>query len=245
LILGKDRSKLSKRHGSTAVREFKRNGVLPEAFANYLTLLGSSYGEGREIMAIEDIIKDFSLERIGKSGAVFDEEKLDWMNTAYIRKLDVRELTEQLIPFMYEAWLNPDTHDQEWLEAVVESLQGNLTRLSDIGREAVIFYDEHFRVSEEALSCLQTEGAKQVLVALRESLLNARYPEEDIYAFAIERIRKQTGLKGKNLFMPIRAAVTGTVEGPELNLVFEILGRSSLLMRVEKALVALEKFSAT
>jgi len=99
-------------------------------------------------------------------------------------------------------------------------------------------------VSGNALACLQTKDAKLVLTALRDSLLDDCCPEEDSYTFAIERIRKQTGLKGKNLFMPIRAAVTGMMEGPELNRVFEILGRTSLLMRVEKALAALEESHA-
>jgi nondiscriminating glutamyl-tRNA synthetase len=188
-------------------------------------------------MSVEEIAEEFLIEKVGKGGAVFDEEKLDWLNRMYIRRLDVRDLTERLIPFMYEIWLNPGAHGAEWLEAVGDSVQGSLTRLSDIGQEAVIFYDEHFLVSKEAASYLSTKESQQVMVALSDALLFVRSKAaEDLYSTVIDRIRKETGLKGKDLFMPIRAAVTGNLVGPELNHVFEILGRDSLLMRVERAL---------
>jgi nondiscriminating glutamyl-tRNA synthetase len=241
LVLGKDRSKLSKRHGSVAVREFREGGVLPEAFVNYLALMGSSYGEGREVMNVEEIAKAFSLDRVGKGGAVFDEDKLNWLNTVYIRKMDVKELTDRVIPFMKEAGLDAGLRSREWLEDIVEAVSGNLIRLSDVRHQADVFFDEHFRLSEEAASFLETKEARQVLIALKNSLADDRCPEHDVYAFAVNRIREQTGRKGKALFMPIRAAVTGRLEGPELEKLFSILGRRSLLKRADRALEAIGK----
>lgn len=241
LVLGKDRSKLGKRHGSAAVRDFREQGILPEAFVNYLAILGCSYGEGKEIMTAAEITEAFSLERVGKGGAVFDEEKLDWLDTGYIRRLGIGDLTGLVIPFLKKAGLDAGSRDQKWLEAVVEAVRGNLSRLSDVSRYAAVFFDEDFRMSAEAVSLLRSKESRSVLGALRDSLSDDACPEKHCYDFVIGRVRKQTGLKGKNLFMPIRAAITGSTEGPEIERLFNILGKRSLLMRVDRALEAAGK----
>ena len=109
LILGRDRSKLSKRHGSVSVREFRKKGILPKALLNYLSLLGGSLGEGKEFASLDEIIDMFSLERAGKSGAIFDESKLKWLNAMYIRDCDVETLIELLSPFLKKAGYDPES----------------------------------------------------------------------------------------------------------------------------------------
>lgn len=238
LILGKDRAKLSKRHGSVTVREFRRQGILPEAMVNYLALMGSSYGEGREVMTLAEIVNEFSLDRIGKGGAVFDEEKLDWLNTMYIRKLDLGGLTARVIPFLEEAGLDVRSRPDEWVEAVLGAVKGNLKRLSDAPYQVEIFFDEHFKVSVEAASLLRQNESRAVLAALQEALTDGNCPERGFYAFAIDFVRGRTGMKGKAIFTPIRAAVTGRLEGPELSRVFDILDRGAILKRVARALAS-------
>jgi len=236
LILGKDRSKLSKRHGSVTVREFRERGVLPEVLLNYLSLLGSSFGGGREICNMEEMVASFSLDRAGRSGAIFDEDKLKWLNGVYIHQDHLNLLTERLLPFMRTAGYPVDMLERSWLERIVDAVRSDLVTLSDIGDHVDIFFDDRYRLSLEAQQLLGEKQALDVTQALLESLEQTSSPSDGLYREIVENVKKKTGVKGKNLFMPIRAAVTGKTKGPELEKVFAILTPSSLRHRVETAL---------
>jgi nondiscriminating glutamyl-tRNA synthetase len=233
LILGKDRSKLSKRHGSVAVREFRERGILPEVLLNYLALLGSSFGGGREVCTQEEMISSFSLDRAGKSGAIFDEDKLNWLNGIYIRQGDLERLTERLLPYIRAAGHDVDNLDRAWLERVIDAVRGDLVTLSDIGTQMDIFFDDRYALSGEAQQVLREEQAMSVVLALRESLEQLPFSTDEAYHQIMVSVAKKTGVKGKKLFMPIRAAVTGKVRGPELDKVFAILSLESLRHRAE------------
>lgn len=235
LILGKDRAKLSKRHGSVSVRDFRNKGILSEALLNYLSLLGASLGEGKEIASLDEIINLFSLDRAGKSGAVFDEGKLKWINAIYIRNYDVDKLTELLHPFIKEAGYDPDLLDRRWLCQVVDALKDNLVTLADINEYMDIFVDDKYRVSEEAKEILRGDNAVTVLKVLRDALYGNTIPHDNFYSHLINIVRKKTGFKAKDLYMPIRAAITGRTSGPELGKIFFILGEKSILRRLEQA----------
>jgi len=232
LILGKDRAKLSKRHGPTSVREFRNRGILPEALLNYLYLLGSSTGKSREIYSLPEIIRDFSLARTGKGGAIFDEDKLKWLNGIYIRQYEPRKLTERLAPFIEEAGYDYNAIKGEGLYQVVEAVRGNLVTLSEIGNYLDMFFDERYHLSEEGMRLLQEKDAGVVVNALREAL---NRDAGNSYHDLIQAVQEKTGFKGKKLLMPIRVAITGRPSGPELEKVFAILGRVSMIKRVEKA----------
>ena len=234
LILGKDRSKLSKRHGSVAVREFKEKGILPQVMINYLALLGASLGEGREICTASDLIGLFSLDRAGKSGAIFDEDKLRWLNAIYIHHMDKTALTAHLKPFIAAAGIDPSSTDEKRLVQIVEAIQENLMTLADIAEYLPIFDDERFGLSSEASRVLETEDARRVLQVLRKALFDTKDEETDLYGRVLATIKQETGLKGKALFMPLRAAVTGRIRGPELEKIFALLGKSSLEKRLDK-----------
>jgi nondiscriminating glutamyl-tRNA synthetase len=237
LILGKDRSKLSKRHGSVAVREFREKGVLPEVLLNYLALLGSSLGGGREVSTREEMIASFSLDRAGKSGAIFDEDKLKWLNGIYIRHAELHGLTNRLLPFMRVAGHHEiDTLDRLWIERVVDAVRSDLTQLSDIGEHMDIFFDDRFALSGEARRILREKQALTVLRALQQTLDALPVGGDNVYQEIIASVEKSTGARGKKLLMPIRAAVTGRIRGPELDKVFAILGSESLKQRVEMAI---------
>ena len=237
LILGKDRSKLSKRHGAVAVREFRNKGILPEVLLNYLALLGGSLSGGQEICTRDEMTVSFSLDRAGKSGAVFDEDKLKWLNATYIRREDLSRLTEQLLPFMRAAGYHEigDT-DRGWLERVVAAVRGDLTLLSDIGGQMEIFFDDRFALSDEAKRLLMDDGPLSVARALRETLVHLPAGGADRYGRIIAAVKEKTGFAGKKLFLPIRAVVTGKTSGPELDKVFAVLSPASLKYRVEMAL---------
>ncbi len=257
LVLGKDHTKLSKRHGATSVGAFRRRGILPEALLNYLALMGSSFEGGREVASAEEIIDGFSLDRTGKGGAVFDEEKLLWLNGIYIRRSEPGVLTERLTPFIRAAGYDERSFGRERIEGIVAAVQDSLPTLDAIGSYLEIFSDDRFQMEGDAAALLRGDDAKKVLSALRGfmdagavpgagpvlrndsaasgSAKGAEMPVP--FTFLIRRIGEETGLRGKNLYLPIRAALTGRLHGPELDRVFALLSPTSLHKRVEKALV--------
>lgn len=238
LILGKDRAKLSKRHGAVAVREFREQGILPESLVNYLALLGGSIGEGREVCGVDEIIGSFSLELAGKSGAIFDEDKLRWMNAIYIRKDDPSMLADRLLPYLAGAGYEAGSIEKSRLEAIADAVRDNLVTLADITSYIDIFLDDRCQITADAGKALEAAESLPVLQGLRDIL---RDGGQDIsYQNIAARIGQATGLKGRKLLMPIRSAVTGMTRGPELDRVFKLLTRESLLQRVEKAIALSE-----
>jgi len=235
LILGRDHAKLSKRHGSVSVGEFRRKGYLPEALLNYLGLLGSSFADAREVMSQSEMVEAFSLERASKSGAVFDEEKLRWLNSVYIRSLTADDLMNRLWPFLRRAGYQPEELDPWWLKQVVETVRDELTALADIGEHIALFFDSRYRMTSEAKQVLDSASARKVVLAFGEYLDTAAGLPLEIYAAAIKHARERSGIKGRDLFMPVRAALTGKVKGPELEKVFAILGKESAVKRLKQA----------
>lgn len=242
LILGKDHAKLSKRHGAVSVREFRRRGILADVLLNYLALLGGSLAGGQEIASVEELVKGFSLDRIGKSGAVFDEEKLLWLNGIYLRRHDVKTLTDLLMPFVREAGYGGTAGERNRIEGIVEAVRDNLPTLADIRGFLNLFDDERYFMEEEAAALIRQEDARQVLLTLRELIETGSVsPGETVYtadsfASLIRQTGARTGCRGKKLYLPIRAAVTGRLHGPELDRIFVLLGPISVIARIEKAL---------
>jgi nondiscriminating glutamyl-tRNA synthetase len=233
LILGRDRAKLSKRHGSVSVGEFRKQGILPEALMNYLGLLGSSFTEGREVLSREEMITAFSLERASKSGAIFDEEKLHWLNAIYIRNCPAENLLERLKPFLEQAGYETDALDPAWFNGVVDLIKNDLTTLSAIGTHLDIFFADKYTISADARQMLEKESALPVLQAFAGYLQTGTTAMQEIYPAAIKYTKEKTGVKGKDLFLPLRAALTGKLHGPELDKVFALLGRDNALNRLK------------
>jgi len=233
LILGKDRAKLSKRHGSVSIGEFRKQGILPEALINYLGLLGSSFTDGREVLTREEMITGFALERASKSGAIFDEEKLHWLNAIYIRNCKTEDLVDRLRPFLEQAGYKTAAIDAKWLNEVIELVKTELTTLAEIGSHIDIFFDDKYGITAEAKQILEKENAVQVVKVFCEYLKIAADNPQENYLGAIKYTKEKTGAKGKDLFMPIRAALTGKVHGPELDKVFAILEKDTVLKRLK------------
>ncbi len=210
-------------------------GYLPEALVNYLALLGSSFAEAREVMSPAEMIEAFSLERASKSGAVFDEEKLRWLNAIYIRNLTVDDLSNRLWPFLRRAGYQPEKLDPSWMKQIIETVRDELTALADIGEHIAIFFDGRYQMTSEAAQILDSAGAKKVVLAFGEYLESAVGSPIEMYAAAIRHAREKSGLKGRDLFMPVRAALTGKVQGPELERVFAVIGKESAARRLKQA----------
>lgn len=233
LILGKDRAKLSKRHGSVSIGEFRKQGFLPEALINYLGLLGSSFTDGKEILSREEMIDGFTLERASKSGAVFDEEKLRWLNAIYIRNCETGDLVKRLKPFLEKSGFDNEKIHAEWFIPVVKLVKTDLITLADIGSHIDIFFDEKYSMTDEANVILNQDDARNVVKNFLEYLKNNNDEPQKLYSAAMKSVRETTGAKGKDLFMPVRAALTGKVHGPELDRIFVVLGKETAVKRLE------------
>src|SRR3989338_7761677 len=170
MILGHDKSRLSKRHGAESVKELREEGYLPEAVINYLSLLGWSSEDGREIMPLNDIIKNFSIERVSKSPAVFDIKKLKWINSHYIKNKDIADLTELSILFLKKAGVRTETVERQWLHKVIDAIRDNIETLSEINKYAGIFFDEIIEIEPENLEILKDNTSIKILKLLKEMI---------------------------------------------------------------------------
>ena len=232
LILNPDKTKLSKRQGDVATEDYIKKGYLKEALFNFMSLLGWNPGEGenREIFTKEEIIKLFSLERVNSAGAVFNAEKLNWMNGEYIKNYDIDSLTRLLIPYLTAGGI--DTGDMEKTKRVVSALQNHILKLEDAPMLAEVYYKE-VNINDEAKEILTADTSKQVFAALVNLAGEAEEITPDNFKPMLAEVQKETGIKGKNLFMPVRLALTGAEHGPELGLVAYVLGKPEVIKRLK------------
>lgn len=235
LLLNQDRSKLSKRQGDVAVEDYKDKGYMPEALVNFVALLGWNPGDDRELFSLSELEQAFSIERVSKAGAVFDIDKLRWFNSQYLRALQPEQLLEQCLPQMREAGI--DVSDTARCTAIVTLLAGYLSVPSDIVPLLRPFTDAAVDLSgEEAQGILAAESSGVVFAEfVRRAGAMTEWTAAGIKAM-ISEIQKETGIKGKPLFMPIRFALTGEGHGPDLGATAEILGREVCITRVSSLL---------
>jgi glutamyl-tRNA synthetase/nondiscriminating glutamyl-tRNA synthetase len=235
-ILGPDRARLSKRHGATSLQNFRDMGILPEALRNYLALLGWSPTDGvTEIMSREQLIAQFSLDHIIKAPAVFDDAKLNWMNRHYMKESAPRRLTELCVPFLVQAGYLVESVDEStlsWLERLLDAVLKNLDHLDQVPAAAkLIFdYDATSIVSgDEAKKVLEDPVAREVLKAFVPRMLALDQVAYERFREVTKAVQKETGRKGKDLFHPIRVALTGAASGPELEKLITIFEEGSKL----------------
>lgn len=245
LILNEEKKKLSKRHDSAAVEDFLNGGFLPEALINFVALLGWSPEDGAEIMSLEEIIERFSLDRLSKSGAVFDKQKLKWMNGQYIRSYDLDKLVTLAVPFMVASGVLPETAaadleasgQKAWATLVVKALQDRVETLKDFGDLALGFLADHaLPEDDEVAALLKEEHVPIVLNAFKAQLAGLDEVTLDNCKAPFKAVQTETGYKGKHLFMTVRAAVSGQQHGCDLNDLLVILGKERLMARLDYAL---------
>jgi glutamyl-tRNA synthetase/nondiscriminating glutamyl-tRNA synthetase len=243
LVMGPDHSPLSKRHGATSVAEFREKGYLPEALVNYLALIGwsprgSSIGgpdtADVELLPVEELARRFSLERVGHSAGVFDEEKLAWMNRHYLKVADPMRLARLSVPFFARAGvkMDPDERGIEFLADAMAMASASVDRLDQVpARLALLFDFQPERAFDDPLvrEELATEGAGRVLTALVEALAGAPRLDRGAFRAIANAIKARTGQRGRALFHPIRLALTGRREGPELDLAVPAIDRGAEL----------------
>jgi glutamyl-tRNA synthetase len=239
LILGTDRKRLSKRHGATSVTEYTRMGYLPEAMVNFLALLGWSPGDDRELLSRDELVRAFALEGISGGNAVFNPEKLDWMNQQHIMRLATEELGSRLEPYLRDAGLWREefaTHRRSWYLGLVELFKPRLTRLTSFAAEAGPFLTDEIATEEVAA---RKHLKPELAAPLQE--LRAAFDALDPFTTttteqALRSVAERHTLKPAALIHATRVAVTGRAASPGLFEVLEILGRPRVVQRMTAAL---------
>jgi nondiscriminating glutamyl-tRNA synthetase len=237
LILAPDGSKLSKRHGATSIGDFRALGYLPGAMVNYLALLSWHPADEREKFSLAELIEEFELERVSKSPAIFDVQKLNWLNGLYIRELEPADLYELVTPYLAEAGIELAPVQRE---VVAAAIQANLSVLGDAPRYAAPFVEDVDATTGDLAEWLLHPGT-EILFELAKETFGAMAGEYLPAADARDLLRglveaaKQQGLKGKAVYHPLRVALSGGEEGPELFYLVGGLGKSTILARLEKA----------
>lgn len=236
-ILNKDRKKLSKRQGDVAAEDFKKKGYLPEGLVNYLALVGWSPEDNQEIFSMEELKEKFSLERVSKSGGVFDTDKLNWINAHYMKEAPVERITDLVIPHLMEkGYITAEEAKEkyEWLKDMVQVLQDRLSYAGEIVDKVDIFFKTEIQPEDEqAEAILKLEHLPHLLEVFAQKVEEAERVDEVFGKSVFKAIQKETGYKGKNLFMPIRVVLTGEVHGPDLPLMMKVLGKQNILSRIE------------
>ncbi len=236
LILGTDRSRLSKRHGATSLREYRARGFLPEAMVNFLSLLGWSPGGDREILPLPEIVKEFTLERIGKTGAMFDFQKLLWMNSQYLKEASL----EQLLPLVQEklkekGWWS-DRLDPQWINQVVELYKSRAETVEDLCGQCQGLFTEEIPFDSEAVAArLKQAGAQERLSKFADRLDKLSDWTAASIESACRELAGELKVKAADLIHPARVAVTGRSVGPSLFHVLEVAGRPRVIPRLRQA----------
>jgi glutamyl-tRNA synthetase len=232
LILGEDRSKLSKRHGATSVSAWAEQGYLPDAMLNYLTLLGWSPPDGNETFTRQEAVSAFSLDRVNKSAAVFDAQKLRWMNGQYLKAMASTDIYPLIEPGLEASGLlvSKNAESRRWFEDAISIVVKGSDTLEDVvdGIASFCRFDAAAAFASEEVRAVMAEDGASALVATLVDLLREEGAPRDPEAYKAfaGRLKDQTGQKGKALFMPMRVAMTGSTHGPELKDLVPLLDRA-------------------
>ncbi len=248
ILLGSDRSKLSKRHGAVSIAEFQEQGYLPEAMLNFLALLGWSLDDRTEIMSREELIENFSLERVSKTAAIFNQDKLDWMNGAYIRSLSLEDFTQRALPFLDKglpsAVKRPLSVD--YVRQIMPLIQERAKTLAEVSDLVEFFFVNELDYEADLLiakNMSQQSTAKALKVAQQRLVELEAFDTESLETL-LRPLAIELGLKTGQLFGTLRIAVTGRTAAPPLFQTMAVLGKERCLSRIEAALDKLQRLSS-
>ncbi|MBX9573607.1 MAG: glutamate--tRNA ligase [Candidatus Obscuribacterales bacterium] len=237
LIVDTDRAKLSKRKHGEAVHilKYRTDGYMPEAMMNYLAQMSWTPPGEKEIFSVEEGCAMFDLSKVSKSHAIFDIKKLNWFNAHYLKSLPLSVVTDRALPFLSD--YNLSQYSREKLEAIVSLLRDGIDTLGEIKNVSAFFFNEKIEIPDElGNDLLKKDSSRKVLSKVNESL--SQFPWDDAKGCKaiIDGIGKELGLKGKDLYWPVRAALCGCTSGPDLGATLSILGEARVRSRIESLL---------
>lgn len=233
MVMGKDNTRLSKRHGATSVFQFSQEGILASALFNYLALLGWSHPEGKEVLSKKELIESFDLKKASRSSAVFDYDKLYWINREHIKSLSDHEKAKRASVYLKKAGYLPESLTQgqwNWLERAAADIMMRVNKFSDAPEKFALFFDfSPEKMGEGAKKVLETECGRKVVKALDERLNKEREINFGQLAHISSEIKRDTGCRGKELFHPIRVAITAQISGLDLDKFIPLVEEGSKL----------------
>lgn len=241
IINSETNKKLSKRDGGILqfIEQYRRLGYLPEAMFNFISLLGWSPKGEEEIFGREELIEIFDVDRLSTSPAAFDQKKLEWINNHYVKNAELDQVVSLALPHLQEAGLvavDPSEQELNWVNKLVLLYHDEMSYGAEIVELSSLFFNDDLHIDEAAREELSSETAPVVIDAMAEKLTSLS--EEDFVAENIKpltkEIQKETGVKGRKLFMPIRIAVSGQMHGPDLPHVIEVLGKEKALEHISQ-----------
>jgi len=246
MIMGEDHTKLSKRHGAASVMEYQKMGYMPEALVNYIAHLGWSPGGEREIFSIEEIIREFTLDKISKHASVFSMDKLNWFNNEYMKKMPVDTLTEKLLPYLVGAnYMKGDELSPEkieWLKEIVKLMQGRFRNFTQFIDFADYFFVDKIDIELKAFqSVLNKEGVKEILTTLKAKLSNIKSWNANNIEEVVRNVASTLQIKGGKIIHPTRVSLTGKKIGPGLFELMVVLGKEKNIKRLEEAIEKIKK----
>jgi glutamyl/glutaminyl-tRNA synthetase len=229
MVLGPDHARLSKRHGATSVGEFRERGYLPEALVNYLALLGWSPGDNQELLPVAELTRRFDLDRVSHSAAVFDIDKLAWMNRHYMKEAAAARLTRDALTYFVRAGYITLATDASlaYLESLLPLAVGSVDRLEDLPSRVAFIFD--WQPDRAAALVDPTPEGRAAVSAIADEIAGVGRLDREAFRAAAGRARDRTGLKGRALLHPIRAALTAAETGPELDLAVPAIDRGAAL----------------
>lgn len=241
LIVNESRKKLSKRDESIIqfIEQYEELGYLPNALFNFIALLGWSPSGEEEIYSKEELINVFDAERLSKSPALFDKQKLAWMNNQYIKKTELDTLVEISLPHLVKAGrvdINATEQELQWAKDLIALYQEQMSFGAEIVELSGLFFKDEVDMDEEAKEVLADEDVPTVLAAFLQEVEGSEEFNAESVKASIKAVQKGTGQKGKKLFMPIRVATTGQTHGPDLPKAIALLGREKVMNRLKQLL---------
>lgn len=236
LLLNPDRSKLSKRQGDVAVEDYRAKGYLKEALINFIALLGWNAGDDREFYYMNELIDSFSLDRINKSGAVFNLEKLDWLNAEHLRAKSDSELASLLKEELITIGLYSDEFSDALLEKVVVAMKERVKFIKEIPQNAGYFFGKPLSYDEKGIQKGWKEDTPELLKSYMQKIEGFSSPSKEDYETALRQTAEENGAGAGKLIHPVRLAVSGVTSGPGLFDILEALGKDEVLIRIRTAL---------
>lgn len=254
LVLGSDKRKLSKREGAVSIIEYRNQGYLPEAMINFLILMGWNPGTDREVFSMDDLVEEFKIEKFQKSGAIFNIQKLNWLNSYYIRQKDIAELTELCLPYLEQSglikkengkYITSDTNEEisaEWLGKIISLEKERIKTLSDISGAVDFFFFDIIKISNPAILIWKKSDKEKALQCLGETLEAFR----EIEFGKFEQLDIKTALQplvekygNGDVYWPLRVALSGKGASPGPLEIAEVLGKDKTVRRLKYAIDAL------
>jgi glutamyl-tRNA synthetase len=236
LLLNPDKSKLSKRQGDVAVEDYRAKGYLKEAIINFIAFLGWNPGDERELFSLEELVKEFSLERVGKSGAVFNVEKLDWLNFQHLRRKPENEILAMLREYLAGTPYGAFHFDDRYLLSIIGAMRERASFIKDFVDKCPYFYQPPALYEADVVKKRWKPDSPSQLKRLAEEFTQLEDPAKEQYESILHRTAEELKIKPSELIHPLRLAVSGMGAGPGLYDVLIILGKDETIRRIQSAI---------